>query len=307
MFFPHTVQRNSDHYTYTAGRKKEVVLMGTKAFANFLVSIKGHIGTMISTVGILERQVKTSTADSFSERAQRELEQTERQLSRTRTAIEELKKFYVKIKIEWTRPKDRVIGHVVWAPPVSFSTAPYGYSQDVCVIKLDKEKFSKNFKGNVLNLGPEIDARKFRCLMRSQTDARFDLDYLVKRLYKIRGILNTKELRTPTTKGEPIQYVIKCGLNTRTTIGCLNGFESHVRRYFLQGSRDSVEQHEPVPFARRGDSGSIIVDTLGRFVALLGAGTDYSDVTYASPMFWLWETIKVEFPGADLCFEDGES
>jgi hypothetical protein len=49
--------------------------------------------------------------------------------------------------------KDRVIRHVVWAPAVSVSTPPHGYTEDVCVFKLDKKKFSQNFRGNVLDLG----------------------------------------------------------------------------------------------------------------------------------------------------------
>ena len=59
-----------------------------------------------------------------------------------------------------------------------------------------------------------------------------------------KGLSPPKEMRTPNNKdsrGEPMQYVIKRGLTTLTTIGCLNGFESHVRRYFTLGSRNSVE------------------------------------------------------------------
>jgi hypothetical protein len=48
---------------------------------------------------------------------------------------------------------DRVIGQVVWAPPITGNTAPHGYTKDVCVIKLDKKKFWPNFKGNVIDLG----------------------------------------------------------------------------------------------------------------------------------------------------------
>jgi hypothetical protein len=61
---------------------------------------------------------------------------------------------------------------------------------------------------------------------------------------KLRGILSAEEIRTPNNKdhkGDPMRYVIKRGLTTLTTIGCLTGFESHVRRYFALGSRDSVE------------------------------------------------------------------
>jgi hypothetical protein len=110
-----------------------------------------------------------------------------------------------------------------------------------------------------------------------------------------------------------MRYVIKRGLTTLTTIGCLTGFEAHVRRHFTLGKRDSVEaavfpyNNNSGPFSRGGDSGSIIVDAFGKFVALLTAGagpTDSSDITYGSPMYWLWEVIKAEFPGANLYFED---
>ena len=169
--FPREDERNFD-YTYKAGPKKEVVLMGTRAFTNFLISIQGHIGTLNNTVGVLEKRVTTLTARSDgggpnAEQAarelvetqrelvetQRELVETQRELSKTRTAIEELKKFFVKMKKQWTKPKDRVIGHVVWAPSISVSTAPYSYTKDVCVVRLDEKKFSQNFRRNVLNLG----------------------------------------------------------------------------------------------------------------------------------------------------------
>ena len=44
--------------------------------------------------------------------------------------------------------------------------------------------------------------------------------------------------------------------------------------------------------------------------AFLTGGTglgDSSDITYGSPMHWLWEAIKAQFPGANLYFEDDET
>ena len=132
--------------------------MDTRAFTNFLISIQGHIGTLNNAVGVLEKRVTALTARSDgggpdAEQAARELVETQRELSKTRMAIEELKKFFVKMKKQWTKPKDRVIGHVVWAPSVSVFTAPYSYTKDVCVVRLDEKKFSQNFRRNVLDLG----------------------------------------------------------------------------------------------------------------------------------------------------------
>lgn len=154
--------------------------------------------------------------------------------------------------------------------------------------------------------------------MYPQINAPSDFDYPAERLLELRGILSAKDINTPNNKdhkGDPIRYVIKRGLTTLTTIGCLNGFESHVRRYFVLGNQDSVEaavypyDNHSGPFSRGGDSGSIIVDALGRYVALLTGGTgstDSSDITYGSPMHWLWEIIKTQFPGANLYFEDDD-
>jgi hypothetical protein len=156
--------------------------------------------------------------------------------------------------------------------------------------------------------------------MYPRTDAPSDFDYPVERLLELRGILSPKEIRTPNDrehKGDPIRYVIKRGLTTLTTIGCLTGFESLVRFYSVLGKRDSVEvavypydNQTLTPFSKVGDSGTIIVDAHGKFVALLTCGTgptDSSDITYGSPMYWLWEIIKAEFPGANLDFQDDDN
>ncbi|EKM56437.1 uncharacterized protein PHACADRAFT_118113 [Phanerochaete carnosa HHB-10118-sp] len=310
-------------YSYVAGPQKKVVLMGTKAFTNFLISIQGHIGLLNNMITVLEKRAAVLTARSQgsgpnAEQAARELVETQHELSETPTAIKELKKFFVKVKKQWTNPRDRVIGHVVWAPPVGVS-ATHGYTKDVCVIKLDEKKFLQNFRGNVLDLGPEIDASKFVGLMYPRIGAPSDFDYPDERLLELRGILSAEEMCIPDNKdreGAPMRYVIKRSLTTLTTIGCLNGFESHVRRYFVLGSRDSVEaaiysyDNDSGPFSRGGDSGSIIVDALGKFVALLtgGTGLSYSsDITFGSPMYWLWEIIEAQFPGANLYFEDDDN
>ena len=64
------------------------------------------------------------------------------------------------------------------------------------------------------------------------------------------------------------------------------------------------------PLCWGGDSGSIIVDALGQFVALLTGGTgptNFPDIAFGSPMYWLWEIVKAEFPGANLYFEDDDN
>ena len=68
---------------------------------------------------------------------------------------------------------------------------------------------------------------------------------------------------------------------------------------FLSTTRTNL-----APVAKGGDSGSLIIDRIGRFVTLLTCGTDDSDIAYATPFEWIWELMCEEFPGASLLFED---
>lgn len=149
--------------------------------------------------------------------------------------------------------------------------------------------------------------------MYPRVDAPSDFKYPEERQLKLRGIVSQDDMRNPVTKDhndELCRYVIKRGLTTLTTIGRGTGFESFVRRYFANGGkRESAEaaifpyDNDSGPFSRGGDSGSIIVDALGRFFALLTGGTgktDSSDITFGTPMHWLWKVIKAEFEGANL-------
>ncbi|KAG8779107.1 hypothetical protein FRC12_024637 [Ceratobasidium sp. 428] len=136
----------NDTYSYnTSGQKKDVVLMGDDAFKEYLASIQYSIRTLNNTVIVLEK--------SGDQQAAVDLAKFQQELDNTRGEIAELKKFYVTLSKDWSDVGSRVIGHIVWSPPITGSTPPHGYTQDVCVIKLDKDKLLPNFRGNALDLG----------------------------------------------------------------------------------------------------------------------------------------------------------
>lgn len=159
-------------------------------------------------------------------------------------------------------------------------------------------------------------------LMYPRDDAQPEFDYPVDRLFRLSGILTADQISQPSSKdleNNPVRYVIKHGYTTGTTIGRLTGFESKVRLYGLAGTFTSVEA--PVlpygknkhfgPFSRGGDSGAMVAGPKGEFASLLTGGTgptDSSDITYTTPMHWLWDdVIKRQFPGANLYFDDSEN
>lgn len=144
--------------------------------------------------------------------------------------------------------------------------------------------------------------------MNPRVDSPSNFDYPAERLLRLQGIMSAAEEMPVPDNMDPVHYVIKRGLKTRTTIGCLNGFESYVRRYSSLPERNSLEvaiypldsKDYNGAFSARGDSGSVIVDGCGKFVALLTGGTESPHITYGTPMHWLWPIIKMQFPGASL-------
>ena len=154
-------------------------------------------------------------------------------------------------------------------------------------------------------------------LMHPRTDAqsRSEFHYPEDRLFRLRDILTAAQISQPHNKdlkGDPVRFVIKRGPTTLTTIGRLNGLESHLRRHGVLGNFDSVEaavylyDNGSGPFSKPGDSGALIAGPEAELIALLTTSTgatDSSDITYGTPMYWLWnDVIKPQFPGANLYF-----
>ncbi len=150
--------------------------------------------------------------------------------------------------------------------------------------------------------------------MYPRADATTTFKYPDDRLLKLRDIISENEMHNPNMldyDGEPCLLVIKKGNTTDVTIGRATGIFSFVRMYFNNGTHQTSMEWAILPynndsgvFSAPGDSGSIIVDGRGRIGGLLtgGAGkTDSSDITYATPFFWLLERIKENgFPNAHL-------
>ena len=130
--------------------------MGGPAYTNYLASIQALIGTLIDSVEILEKRAETFRgrveAGINVEDSRAELAENGAELTKSRTKINKLKKFFVDIKRRWSKGKDRAIGFVAWAPSIGVGVAPHRYTRDLCVIELYKEKF-KNMVGNILSLG----------------------------------------------------------------------------------------------------------------------------------------------------------
>ena len=126
------------------------------------------------------------------------------------------------------------------------------------------------------------------------------------------GVVQEDEIRKPkqrNTHGDMALPVVKNGLATGTTVGWVNGLDSVTRVYPECSIEHTSVETAIVPYGKRGpfsapgDSGAIILGRDGRIVALITGGggkTDETDVTYATPYWWLEKQIKEAFPGCHL-------
>jgi hypothetical protein len=150
--------------------------------------------------------------------------------------------------------------------------------------------------------------------MDPRTDYTTSFEYPLHRLLKLQDPIPEDVLHNPdilNQDGNPCLFVIKNGNSTGVTIGRATGIFSYVREYFNNGTHQTSMEWAILPYDQKsgvfsgpGDSGSIIVDSRGRIGGLLtgGAGkTEDSDITYATPFFWLFSRIKNNgFPNAHL-------
>jgi hypothetical protein len=137
--------------------------------------------------------------------------------------------------------------------------------------------------------------------------------YPLDRHLPLQGVIEEDELRRPQTldkDGGRHLNVIKSGCATGVTIGRATGAKSFVREYFPDGTHETSKEwailpydHKSGAFSAPGDSGAIIVDSKGRVGGLLtgGAGNaESTDITYATPFYWLLQRIQTHFPNAHL-------
>jgi hypothetical protein len=288
-------------------RRQNVLLLGEVAFVKFL----GSIELKIRDKAFLAR-VRGLYMNKRDNRMANEIYRREAQhlSDKGKEAEESLKTFYQDVFNHWGTLENRILGHVIFSPPISVVEQ---YTEDFAIIEIDASKInSNNFKGNAINLGKEISSTIFTGMVypnRQTRDAR-NFEYPLDRLLKLRGTIPDEEMRHPTTldqNGKPCLTVIKRGNATGLTVGRANNACSYVREYTFDNNSPKTSKEWAIisldgasrPFSAEGDSGSVIVDGRGRMGGLLTGGavgatstTDIlTDITYATPINFLLKRI----------------
>lgn len=128
--------------------KKWVVALGNKSFREFLTCIDAYIGTMKDSY---DSQSKLVEAEENRNPQSPKLADLRNVLTSFWTQWNACRDFRRQVgdKRYWATITNRIIGHVVWAPPISARR----YTQDVCVLKLVDRKFLHTMSNHVIQTG----------------------------------------------------------------------------------------------------------------------------------------------------------
>ncbi|TRM67082.1 hypothetical protein BD626DRAFT_452493 [Schizophyllum amplum] len=303
---------NVDYVYYPNGQAKTVVLLGQRGFAELINTIKLEIGGHGITIerwrsriaGFKRRELGLDATDVATARAYRL--KTQKLVDKAEVAIAALANLLKEVNQHWADPNDRILGRVIRSPAISFGVGPQRFTEDYAIIQLDRDKLGEGFVGNKIDLGQtKLTFVEFtrKCYPHT-ADWRFR--YPVDGLLRLEGILSDDQMRKPDMHGlanEPCLLVVKNGSASGTTIGRANGIFSIVREYLDDSHINQTSMEWAIlnygssnleVFSKPGDSGSIIADIRGRIGGMLtgACGNDeLSDMTYATPFWWLLERI----------------
>ena len=281
-------------------RRHNVMLFSDASFNKYLESIQAKIRGEALSAQSQEGRIRVVEGRD-DPAANEERRQAQVEMNKAREVVEQLNVFYQDVSTRWASSESRILGHVILSPPINVGVGSESYTEDWAIIEIDASKIDvDNFNGNAIDLGTRISAGEFTQMMCHRPRNAHSFIYPYNRLLMLSGIIPDEEMRHPTTldqNNNPCLIVIKHGRTTGLTVGRANDIYSYARYYYEGDEYETSKEWAILPFdsksgafSKRGDSGSVIVDGLGRIGGLLtgGAGArPSSDIAYATPINFL--------------------
>lgn len=303
---------DNKHYErkFNSQRPSHVMIFNQSSFGEYLDSIQDEIDGQDDFIEYHSGRV------SMTGNRQDEDSVEDRQDAQAKVRSAEEKKIHLanfrrELSIQWGGEDSRILGHIIFSPPVAFGVGNGKYTRDLAVIAVDTSRIDPTkFIGNAIDLGFKFWYPKLTKIMRSHPVNSERFLFPVDRLLRLHGTIPEEEIRHPDKLDRDpagCLIVLKLGGTTGLTIGRANNVFSYTRRdkFSENNSGDSMEwailpfDHSSGAFSAAGDSGSAIVDGTGRIGGLLTSGsgaTDSIDVTYATPIDFVLETIRSSEP-----------
>ena len=306
VVFPPNKQNNElfEHKS-DSQRRRDVLVLSDVSFQQHLVSIQAEIDGQEINIRYQKKRIE-NVVGRAGEAAKKEREASQSLVDRAEANVKALTAFRHELSTHWATEQSRVLGHVIFSPPITVGAGTEQYTQDVAVIEIDAAKIDPStFTGNVIDLGSKFTPDVLTSMMYPNPKNVHNFEYPGDRLLSLRGTIADKEMREPAMydkNGDPCLIVLKRGRTTDLTVGRANNIRSYTRNCFGDNEPEVSKEwailpfdNQSGPFSAKGDSGSVIVDGGGRIGGLLtgGAGvTDSSDVSYATPIDFVLKCIR---------------
>ncbi|GBE88164.1 predicted protein [Sparassis crispa] len=292
VFKPNRADNDTYERKFSSQPRVDVALFGTAAFNSYVKRIKRAIGEKAMILEFQERRVKEAVEGHDGMDA----DEAARVRANAEGLVKEAKEAIVAFK--------KLCDDATSASPLPSNLVKY--TQDYALVEIDSSKIdAASFTRNAIDLGNQIGPAEFARLMFPNPENRHAFEYPTNGLFKVQGIISDEEMRRPTIldqNDDPCLIVMKRGNTTGLTVGRANDILSYVRNYFDDGDTQTSKEwaifsydDKSGPFSDEGDSGSGIIDCLGRLGGLLTGGdgvTEYSNVTYATPISFILDSLK---------------
>ena len=309
--------------------RHEVLVLSQSSFQQHLAFIKRQSKVQSDIVKQQGMRMKF-TANEEDKMAIADHEAAEDTLKKAKAKAKDLARFREQLSEDWCTEINRILGHVIFSPPIVIGAGTEQYTQDIAVIDVDASKIDPgSFSGNVIHLGTKFSREVLADMMNSNrkpsssspspspsssgsesesesdSEDQFEFNFPGDRLFRLQGTISGHEMRNPEIYNETRDgciMVLKRGKTTDLTVGRANNIISYTR-FSFGGNYIGVSKEWAITpfnntsgaFSAKGDSGSVVVDGAGRIGGLLTGGsglTDPTDVTYVTPIDFIMTTIR---------------
>ncbi|KAI9460941.1 hypothetical protein BJY52DRAFT_1117551 [Lactarius psammicola] len=286
----------------TGAPRRNVMLLGEAAFKSRLKDIETAIGAKKIIIEQLNRRLALADKMEDEDDATAEQKAVKPKIDEANEAIEAFEKLLTDVIRDWEEEEDRVIGHVVLSPPIGLDDGDDGFTDDWVVVQMHPTKIARlNFIGNAIDLG-SVEVDELTAWMYPHPVNPSSFEYPGDRLLRCFRTVPDQEMFRPDPRNkdhddDPVIMVLKNGNTSKLTVGRLNTIRAFVREYF-NGVAGKMSKEVSVlprnsksgPFSARGDSGSVVIDAIGRICGILTGGdgaTDVSDCTFVTSINFL--------------------
>ena len=152
-------EANIDYICHHSQSRKSVLLLGRSAFSSLVDSIKLRIGRYGLTVDhwriqieeFEEREKDTNSVDIENAKAARI--ETQALLDKAEKAMNALGVLLDRVKQDWKKLDNRVLGHILRSPAITFGVGEHRFTEDWGIFKVNRAKLGAGFQGNKIDLG----------------------------------------------------------------------------------------------------------------------------------------------------------